>query len=103
MGVEIFLLDTGQKTCHIGAINSEPPLMPRPRNAHLRATWKLSLPAPTVARVDMRLEDPLTGKPKYGARGTLVNALLINWLSTLGDGEAVPIPSLEELRTDSDA
>jgi len=77
--------------------------MPRPRLAYLRATWKLSLPAPTAAKVDLMFEDPLTGKPKYGARGKLVDALLRNWLAEQNGDGPVPIPSLDELRTDSDA
>lgn len=98
------MVDIGAKNPYIGAINSGTlfgaPLMSRPRLAHLRATWKLSLPAPTAAKVDLMFEDPLTGKPKYGARGKLVDALLTNWLATQGVGIAVPVPTLEELRSD---
>ena len=77
--------------------------MARPRNAHLRANWKLSLPAPTAARVDVLFEDPLTGKPKYGARGKLVEALLQLWLARMANLPEPPLPSLEELRNTSDA
>lgn len=97
--VEKCPIDIGQKTCHIRAINSGTLAMPRPRLDYLRTTWKLSLPAPTIAKVDLMFEDPLTGKVKYGARGKLVNALLLNWLAEQGDGERVPIPSLDELRS----
>lgn len=53
----------------------------RPRSQELRAEMKLSLKASTVARVDLQLMDPLTRKPKYGARSALVESLLEDWLS----------------------
>ena len=74
--------------------------MARPRNAHLRTTMKLSLPAPTVARLDLLLEDSLTHKPRYGARAHLIDALIRRYLAEL-DGDTIPpIPSLAELRSD---
>lgn len=70
----------------------------RPRNPQLRADWKLSLPAPIAAKADLMLLDPLSQRPKYGARSRLVAALLEQWLASL-DGEiAPPIPALSELR-----
>lgn len=74
--------------------------MPRPRNPHLRADWKLSLPAPTAAQADLLLEDPLTQKPKYGSRSRLIDALLQRWFAELrGDETIPPIPSLSDLRS----
>lgn len=72
--------------------------MARPRNAHLSATWKLSIPATTAARVDVLFEDPLTGRPKYGARGRLIDALLCRYLAELNGETLPPIPSLSDLR-----
>lgn len=74
--------------------------MGKPRSAVLRAEVKLSLPAPLVAEMDLLLEDPLTQKPKYGARSRLIESLLRNWLATVrGEAEASQIPTLDELRT----
>jgi hypothetical protein len=53
----------------------------RPRSSELRAEMKLSLKASTVARVDLALMDPLTRKPRYGARSVLVEGLLEEWLA----------------------
>lgn len=72
--------------------------MARPRNAHLRATMKLSLPAPTVARLDLLFEDPLTGRPKYGARSKLIDALLWRYFADLEGAPPPPMPTLAELR-----
>ena len=74
------------------------PLRPgRPLTPHLRAEWKLSLRAAIAAEVDLLLEDPLTRKPKYGARSKLIESLLDDWLSRQSGGEAKPIPSRSEL------
>lgn len=70
----------------------------RPRLAYLRADWKLSLPAAIAAEVDLLLEDPLSHKPRYGARSKLVERLLISWLATQRGEAATTLPSLEELR-----
>jgi hypothetical protein len=76
--------------------------MARPRLAHLRTTMKLSLPAPTVARLDLLFEDPLTGRPKYGARSKLIDALLRRYYADL-EGEVPPeLPTLAELRASDD-
>lgn len=42
--------------------------------------WKVSIPSSTAARVALILADPLTGQPKHGARGRLINQLLVQWL-----------------------
>jgi hypothetical protein len=78
--------------------NTAMPLRPgRPLTPHLRAEWKLSLHAAVAAEVDLLLEDPLTRKPKYGARSRLIEALLDNWLSQQRGGSSKPIPNREEL------
>lgn len=69
----------------------------RPLNPYLRAEWKLSLHAATAAEVDLMLEDPLTRKPKYGARSKLVESLLDDWLSRQRGGASLPLPTLAEL------
>ena len=74
------------------------PALPRPRSPYLRADYKLSLPAALVAEVDLLLEDPLTKRPRYGAKSKLVEALLRSWLAGMrGTTSTFPIPSLEEL------
>lgn len=42
--------------------------------------WKLSLPSSVVAPIELILADPLTGRPKHGARARLVTSLLREWL-----------------------
>jgi hypothetical protein len=65
----------------------------RPRSSELRAEMKLSLKASTVARVDLALMDPLTRKPRYGARSILVEGLLEEWLSkNEADPAQPPLP-----------
>lgn len=73
-------------------------IMPRPRSPYLRADYKLSLPAPLCAEVDLLLEDPLTKKPKYGARSKLIEALLREWLSRQKGEDLPPVPTLTELK-----
>lgn len=63
---------------------------------------KLSLPSPTVARLDILFEDPLTSKPKYGARSKLINALLLRYYAELEGTIPPELPSLEELRASDD-
>lgn len=76
--------------------------MARPRNAHLRTTMKLSMPAPTVAKLDLLFEDPLTGRPKYGARSRLIDALLRRYFAEI-EGDVLPdLPTLTELRNSED-
>lgn len=54
------------------------------RGAKLKADrpseWKLSLPSSITAPVELILSDPLTGRPKHGARARLVAKLLKEWL-----------------------
>jgi len=74
------------------------PLRPgRPLTPHLRAEWKLSLRAAIAAEVDLMLEDPLTRKPKYGARSRLIESLLDDWIARQKGGPSSAIPSREEL------
>lgn len=72
--------------------------MPRPRNPYLRADWKICLPAPLAAEIDLMLEDPLTRKPKYGARSKLIEQLLSQWSASVRSGSAFG-PSLDQLRS----
>lgn len=73
--------------------------MSRPRSPHLRADWKLSLPAPIAASVDLMLFDPLAQKPRYGARSLLVAALLRRWMAEQNGDPLPPVPSVGELRS----
>ena len=72
-------IDYTGRCAHTTARSLENYTMPlragRPLNPYLRAEWKLSLHAATAAEVDLMLEDPLTRKPKYGARSKLVESL----------------------------
>ena len=71
----------------------------RPRVPYLRVDFKVSLPAALAAEIDLIFEDPLTRRPKYGARARLITNLLQWWLDNQrGADSKVHIPSLEELR-----
>lgn len=72
----------------------------RPRLEQLRSDWKLSIDATCAARVDLLLAEPLTGKPKYGARSKLVQALLEGWLNQLEGKGSFRVPTLQELLID---
>lgn len=48
--------------------------------------WKISLPRSITAPVSLLLADPLTGRPKYGARSRLIERLLREWLVTQQKG-----------------
>ncbi len=74
--------------------------MSRPRSTYLRAELKISLPAALVAEIDLLLEDPVTRRPRYGAKSKLVEALLRTWLADIGASRSVgpTIPSLEDLQ-----
>lgn len=55
----------------------------RPANAIPTVEWKCMIPVNIAAQVDSILLDPVTGRPRYGARSELVTQLLNHWLSTL--------------------
>jgi hypothetical protein len=75
----------------------------KPRKPYLRADWKLSLPAELAARIDLMLEDPLTRKPKYAARARLAEALFRRWIAESTGEPSGPVPSLADLRENSNA
>jgi metal-responsive CopG/Arc/MetJ family transcriptional regulator len=71
--------------------------MGRPFSDRLRSDWKLSIDASLAAEVDLRLEDPVTRKPKYGARSQLVQLLLRDYLNRLDGKERAPLPSIQQI------
>lgn len=91
LGVSYFLTQTTFK--------SRGNEMAKPRLPYLRTDLKLSLPAAVVAEVDLLLEDPLTRKPRYGAKSRLITALLKDWIARTKGDSGEPIPTLEELQT----
>ncbi len=72
--------------------------MSRPRAPYIRADYKLSIPAELAGRIDLTLEDPLTHKPKYGARARLTEKLYRIWLAHVNGDPVPPFPSVAELR-----
>jgi hypothetical protein len=75
--------------------------MGRPLNDDLNRPWKLLLPATLAGRVEYILIDPIHSKPIYGARNTLVIALLEWWIARESGvpAEHLPkVPSIVELR-----
>jgi hypothetical protein len=73
--------------------------MARPFNDDLNRAWKLLLPATLAGRIEYALTDPLTKRPIYGSRNTLVEALLEYWLARESGAAQLPhVPTLAELR-----
>lgn len=54
------------------------------KNTDRPVFWNLSLPTSVIAPVELLLSDPMTGKPKHGARAKLVAQLLREWLEKQG-------------------
>lgn len=73
--------------------------MTKPRTPYLRAETKLSLPAELVGMIDTLLTDPLTRKPRYGARSELTARLYEHWIAHISGNPLPPLPSLDELRS----
>lgn len=46
--------------------------------------WKVYIPVPIAAKVDLLLLDPVTMRQRHGARSALVGQLLLKWLATQG-------------------
>lgn len=68
----------------------------------LMKNWKVPINAELAGRVEFTILDPLTRKPRYGARSLLVEALFEHWLDTIAGKpfeERRVLPSLEELRS----
>lgn len=73
--------------------------MSRPRNPTLMSSWKLYVPAPLAARVELLLFDPATGKARHGERARITVELWEEYLSRLngtakGDQLLIPLPHL---------
>jgi hypothetical protein len=58
--------------------------MGRHVNSDLSIDWKICLPATLAGRVEHLLMNPITGKPKYGARSKLIEELLSGWVREQG-------------------
>lgn len=71
--------------------------MARPRHPYIRAELKVSIPAALLAELDLMLLDPITQKPRYSARSTLIATLLTNWVAKEKGRSEIPVPSLDEL------
>jgi hypothetical protein len=56
------------------------PQMARPFNPDLTKNWKVCLPAPLAARVELALFDKNTKKPAYGDRGKVIAEMFELWL-----------------------
>jgi hypothetical protein len=74
--------------------------MGRRFNPDLTMRWKVVLPAALAGKVEYMLLSPHLQKPIYGARGSLISALLEYWVARESGASELPhIPSVEELRS----
>lgn len=64
------------------------------KNTEPTTEWKIAVKQQTAARIEHRLIDPVTRKPRYGLRSKLVNILLEQWLRENPSG--VEDPSITE-------
>jgi len=55
--------------------------MGRPPNPELTKAWKIIIDATLAGQIEFLLLDPLTAKPKHGARKELIEQLLREWLA----------------------
>lgn len=70
----------------------------RPPLPYIRDTWKVSLPAPLTAEIDLMLSNPATHRLKYGARSRLVEALLRRWLAEVRGEPPNTVPGVDDLK-----
>lgn len=56
----------------------------RPPNAVPTIDWKVHIPIPVAAKIDIFLLDPVTGSTRHGARSAFVTQLLVEWLAKRG-------------------
>lgn len=52
--------------------------------------WKVNLDATLAAQIELHFFDPTHGKPRYGDRSELIEALLREWLSKISP----PLPQI---------
>lgn len=57
--------------------------MPRPPNPDLIKPWKTNLPATLAGKIEYLLHDPIHNRPRYAARGFLIEQLLNVWLAKI--------------------
>lgn len=67
--------------------------MPRPPNPDLIKPWKTNLPATLAGKIEYLLHDPIHNRPRYAARGFLIERLLNVWLATI-EGDKPNLPSV---------
>lgn len=73
-----------------------------PRSEELLKPWKCAISAEIAGTVEFALTDPVTKKPRYGARKKLLEGLLSWWLareSGTSSDQLPDVPSLEQLRS----
>lgn len=56
----------------------------RPANDIPTIDWKVHIPVPIAAKIDVLLLDPVTGKTRHGARSAFVTELLVKYLNSRG-------------------
>lgn len=74
--------------------------MARPQSSEFTKEWKIHVEATIAGKVEHLLFDTMHGRPMYGARKKLIEALLENWLETVVHPENPPrpTPSLAQIR-----
>lgn len=64
--------------------------MPRKRSEVTKVHWKITIPSPLSARVEILIFDPVTKKPAYGKRAVLVERLLSEFMRKVDNGDIDP-------------
>lgn len=70
-----------------------------PRSDELLKPWKIAISAELAGKVEFVTTDPLTRRPKYGARKLLVESLLSWWLAREAGDPLPDLPTIEQLRS----
>ncbi len=73
--------------------------MARPKKTDRPRKITVSVPASVMAKVELKLLDPLRGRARYGALSGLMTDLLRGWI----EEPNLTLPSEEELQNDGNA
>jgi len=72
--------------------------MPRPKHPVPLERIHLTIEQDTLARLDLIISDPLTGKPTLGARSQIIRALLSSTLDAFSAGRStIDISSVNKI------
>lgn len=72
--------------------------MGRPKRIDPAIRWELQISQRLANKVEKMLQDPVTNKPMQGARSRFVEALILDAMKQIENGEAIYDPLSKTLR-----